>query len=137
MILILFLWLFNLNCFLLPIKAVNEMSAPPIAQYSWPSRKKLIVYHASWRTYSNFNVKDIPIDNISDINYAFYKLQQDPQSGFYVPVTRDPWADHDKRFTDVSEGVLPLDSWNDQGTKFGNFNQFMKLKNQGKMFNFG
>ncbi|KAJ3042036.1 hypothetical protein HDV00_008329 [Rhizophlyctis rosea] len=88
-----------------------------------------------------FQVKDIPIQYISDINYAFFDLKPDPQTGFYVPTTGDAWADTDKRFTDSNEGIPPPDTWNDDPTQpiqlYGNLGQFLKLKKLGLQFNLG
>ena len=47
----------------------------------------------------NYQVKDIPIHLISDINYAFMDLKLN-SDGHYVPVLSDPWADVDKTFGD-------------------------------------
>eukprot|EP00842_Homolaphlyctis_polyrhiza_P004192 jgi/Hompol1/4774/HPOL_003868-RA len=91
-----------------------------------------------WSTYDrNFQVRDIPIHFISDINYCFLDLQPDPKTGFYVPVLMDPWADTDKPFTNPSDSVPPVDTDDDElpttlpvGAKLlrGNLGQFAKLK---------
>ncbi|KAJ3349382.1 hypothetical protein HDU83_000610 [Entophlyctis luteolus] len=91
---------------------------------------RLIVYHTSWACYGRaFQVKDIAIDAISDINYAFWDLREGP-GGFYVPASPDAWADTDKRYL-AGEGVEPPDSWSDSNPYHGNFGQFMKLKSIG------
>ena len=105
--------------------------------YNWPSDKKLILYFTNWGVYGrNFQVKDIPIDNVTGINYGFYDLKQNTQ-GNYVPTTGDSWADTDQRYTTADKGLLPLDTWNDNTGFYGNFGQFKKLKDQGKKFNLG
>ncbi|KAI9334300.1 glycoside hydrolase [Obelidium mucronatum] len=97
------------------------------------STKRLIYYHTNWACYGrNFQVKDIPIDCISDINYSFFDLRE--KNGFLVPTSSDPWADTDKRYG-PGEGVSPSDS--DADAYFGQFGQFLKLKRQGKQFRLG
>jgi chitinase len=105
--------------------------------FSWPSGKKLILYFTNWGIYGrNFQVKDIPADHITGINYAFYDLRQDP-NGFYVPTTGDSWADYEQRFTTPEKGLPPLDNWNENRAFYGNFGQLKKLKDSGKQFNIG
>jgi len=117
------------------MKKLSSNAHPRV--FKWPSDKKLIVYHTNWSTYArNFQVKDLPIDYISDINYAFFDLRQNT-NGFYVPTSGDPWADTDCRFTDPEKGLQPLDSWDSNEKYFGNFGQFKKLKDSGKKFNLG
>ncbi|ORY40253.1 glycoside hydrolase [Rhizoclosmatium globosum] len=97
------------------------------------SSKRLILYHTNWACYGrSFQVKDLPIDYITDINYSFFDLRE--KGGFLVPTSSDPWADTDKRYG-PGEGVAPADS--DADGYFGQFGQFMKLKRQGKRFRFG
>ncbi|KAJ3391261.1 hypothetical protein HDU92_009121 [Lobulomyces angularis] len=103
------------------------------------ARKKLIVYHTNWSMYGrNYHVSNLPIDKITDINYAFLDLKQsDAYENFFVPTLSDPWSDVDKRYTDDTS-VPPPDTWNDDNSfPFGNFGQFVKLKKLGKKFNFG
>jgi GH18 family chitinase len=64
-------------------------------------------------------------------------LIRDPTTGYYLPESNDPWADFQKRYTTAAEGVLPLDPSSGGTGPFGNFGQFIKLKNAGKKFNFG
>jgi chitinase len=104
------------------------------------NKKRVILYHTNWSCYQrNYQVKDIPINLITDINYAFYDLRDcnnnnnnnNNNQSSKVPTSSDPWADYEKRYTDEKEGLLPLDSWNDQpgpGQFYGNFGQFKKLK---------
>jgi chitinase len=116
----------------------SDVEAKSTAIFKWPSDKKLIVYHTNWSTYGrNYQVKDIPIEYISDINYAFYDLRQNT-NGNYIPTTGDAWADTDQRFTDASKGLRPLDNWNTpEGAMYGNFGQFQKLRDSGAKFNLG
>lgn len=75
---------------------------------------------------------------MSDVNYAFFDLVQDPVSKLYLPDSSDPWADFQKRFTTPDIGVLPLDpAYGDDTAVYGNFGQFIKLREAGKKFNFG
>ncbi|KAJ3254555.1 hypothetical protein HK103_007109 [Boothiomyces macroporosus] len=108
-------------------------------QENWNSGKKLIVYHTNWACYGrNFQVKDLPVNYISDINYSFLDLKPNAQ-GFYVPAFSDPWSDVDKRYGDPKESVQPLDHQQpaNPGEYFGNLGQFMKLKRAGYKFNLG
>jgi len=53
------------------------------------SRKKCIVYHTNWANYArDFQVKDIPLQGITDIAYAFFNLQ-DSGGGLYKIVSGD------------------------------------------------
>ncbi|KAH6598616.1 hypothetical protein BASA50_003652 [Batrachochytrium salamandrivorans] len=120
----------------------NLMSNPPsAAQVSYGvTGKKLILYHTNWATYDRkFQVRDLPINYISDINYAFIDLVKGP-SGFYVPTLSDDWADKDKRFQVPEESVPPLDP-SDNGVPsqqyFGNFGQFRNLKQLQPNFSLG
>ncbi|KAI8812670.1 glycoside hydrolase superfamily [Cladochytrium replicatum] len=148
----------------------------------WPSRKKLIIYHANWYCsiritvhpiliarliqvllcpqFSGQGVWDIPIDYVSDrmrylfplvllanqtllsqVNYAFWDLRDDPtHTGFLVPTAPDAWADVDKRYTEAKDAVTPLDSWDESNPKpyYGNFGKFLNPKqHHGKLFNLG
>lgn len=103
-------------------------------RYTTPTGKTVLMYHANWVNYGrNFQVKDLPIDYIPDIAYAFFNLKNGP-NGWEI-VTGDSWADFDKRYTG-DQSVAPPDSWNDSDSSFfGLFGQFMKLKKAGKKFN--
>ena len=55
------------------------------------SRKKCIVYHTNWANYArNFQVKDIPLQGITDVAYAFFNLQ-DAGGGLYKIVSGDTY----------------------------------------------
>jgi chitinase len=112
----------------------QEFSTSAIAldeYYETPSGKKFVLYHTNWATYGrNFQVKDLPIDYIPEIAYAFFNVDA------YGNITSgDTWADFDKRFTDPATGVQPLDDWNSNSGYYGNLGQFRKLKEGGKKFN--
>jgi len=66
------------------------------------------------------------------VAYAFVNVTADAQV-----VTIDSWADFDRPFNDATIGVTPLDSTNDPaGTVHGAIGQFLKLRKQGKAFDF-
>ena len=89
------------------------------------TQKSFTVYHTEWSTYGrNYQVCDLPINFIPAISYAFVNV--DASGNVMIA---DPYATIEKRFTD--KGVLPLDNWNENGPFYGNFNQFLKLKQQG------
>ncbi|KAI8924379.1 glycoside hydrolase [Entophlyctis helioformis] len=95
-----------------PAPGPNGLATQPLdtQQVNWASGKKLILYHTNWATYGRkFQVKDLPIQFISDINYAFFDIKRDDVTGAFIPVSSDPWADTDKRWTDPRESVPPLD----------------------------
>jgi chitinase len=83
-----------------------------------------------WSCYArNFQVKNIPEDVI-DIQYNFWNINES-----FDLVPGDKWSDLDKRF--VTDGILPYDSWDNDGTEnfYGNFRQFKKLLNNGRQLN--
>jgi chitinase len=56
------------------------------------SGKKVILYHTNWANYArNFQVKDIAIQGVSDIAYAFFNLQ-DSGGGNYVIASGDTYS---------------------------------------------
>lgn len=87
-------------------------------------------YHTNWSNYAarNFQVKDLPIDYMHTVAYAFFDCKEDGQV-----LTIDPYADFQKNYTD---GIPPQDTWNDPEDGKGNFGQFTKLKKLGHKFNF-
>lgn len=98
--------------------------------FNTPTGKRAIYYHTSWSNYGrDFQVKDIP-EGVVDISYAFWDVNPDG-----TIKTGDAWADTDKRYTDSSKGVEPLDSWNTESPFYGNFGQFKKLKDSGRQLN--
>ena len=54
---------------------------------------KSILYHANYVNYAprNFQVKDVPIQGVTDIAYAFFNLQ-DSGGGNYVIVSGDTYV---------------------------------------------
>jgi GH18 family chitinase len=56
------------------------------------TRKKAILYHTNWANYArNFQVKDIPIEGITDIAYAFFNLK-DSGNGNWVITSGDTYS---------------------------------------------
>ena len=73
----------------------NYLQPPSYKEFSLldsPSemcRKKCILYHTDWANYArNFQVKDIPIQAVTDIAYAFFNLQ-DSGGGAWVITAGD------------------------------------------------
>ena len=55
------------------------------------SKKKVILYHANWSNYArNFQVKDIAIQAVTDVAYAFFNLS-DSGGGNYVIASGDTY----------------------------------------------
>jgi len=92
---------------------------------------KIVEYFCNWGVYDrNYFVKDLPIDYINDIAYAFFNIQQ--VNGRWSVVVSDPWSDTDRVYSD---GIPPQGSWNDPaGTVQGCFRQFRNLRASGKQF---
>lgn len=109
------------------------MSAvPPAVQYSPPSGKRAVYYLTDWSIYGRkYFPKDIPIDRVTDIVYAFFNISAngDIFSG-------DPDASFENML--IGNGVEPQNSWWPESPRKhrGIFGQFVKLKEQGKKFNF-
>lgn len=96
--------------------------------------KRAVYYYTSWSIYARkYFVKDIPIDYITDLVYAFYNIVKKDED-IWVIESGDKWADLEKVFVE-GESVKPADTWNDGLPYHGNFGQFKKLKNLGKNFN--
>lgn len=94
---------------------------------------EVVVYHTNWSTYGrNFQVKDLPMDAITTLSYAFFNLSE-VRPGEWEIVSGDTYSDFDKRFTG-SDSVQPPDSWNETAPYYGNFGQLRKLRQQGKSF---
>ena len=94
-----------------------------------PTGKRAIYYHTSWATYGrDFNVKDLPIDKLTDVAYSFFNVASDGTVS-----SGDQWADFDNPY--VGKGVLPENTWDSPKTDLGNLGQFRKLKNAGHKFN--
>ena len=104
--------------------------ATPAAQYVPPKGKRAIYYHTSWSNYGrNFQVKDLPIDYITDVAYAFFNVGTDGKV-----FSGDAWADFDNPL--IGKGVEPQNNWESPKDCLGNLGQFNKLRKQGKKFNF-
>jgi chitinase len=90
--------------------------------YKNPKNKRAIYFFTQWSIYArSFNISDIP-DTVTDIYYSFFDVEATGNI-----VSRDTYADTEKRFTD--SGLLPYDSWNDDNKGiYGNFGQFIKLQ---------
>ena len=74
---------------LLSLPARNNL--PSLSKPEEMSRKKCIVYHTNWANYArNFQVKDIPLQGITDVAYAFFNLQ-DAGGGLYKIVSGDTY----------------------------------------------
>lgn len=86
-------------------------------------------YYTSWSIYDRqYLVKDLPIEKMPRIAYAFFDARPDPhKEGILIPTSGDPWADFDKRFMSP-DSVEPPDSWTDGEPYHGTFGQFKKLK---------
>ncbi|KAI9003133.1 glycoside hydrolase [Gaertneriomyces semiglobifer] len=112
-----------------------------MSAFAFPTGKRLILYHTNWATYArNYQIRDLPINFITDINYAFMDIRPDGPGGALVPALTDAWADTDKRYTDPQSCVPPPDSWDEDPSNvgpWGNFGQLLKLKKMGKPFGLG
>ena|SRR5437667_1406837 len=64
--------------------------------------KKCILYHADWVNYArNFQVKDIPIEKVTDIAYAFFNLQ-DSGKGAWIITPGDSYPLHSPHGTTLT-----------------------------------
>ena len=53
--------------------------------------KRVILYHTNWANYGrNFQVKDIPVQGVTDIAYAFFNLK-DEGGGNWVITSGDTY----------------------------------------------
>ena len=67
----------------------SDKDFPSLDSPSEMSRKKCILYHTDWANYArNFQVKDIPIQAVTDIAYAFFNLK-DSGGGAWVITAGD------------------------------------------------
>ena len=83
-------------------------------------------YFASWDVYGRgYEVKNIPADGVTHLNYAFGMETAD---GLCAPA--DPWADFQRPIWDGANSVdgVADDPSNPNQHLFGNFNQLRKLK---------
>ena len=100
----------------------------PATFYSYP--KHSLVYHTNWACYArNYQVKDLPIDYITDVAYAFFNVNADG-----TVVSGDAWADYQNPF--VGKSVNKSIGYNSAACELGNLGQFRDLLvNQKKKFN--
>ncbi|GAA1949819.1 glycoside hydrolase family 18 protein [Microbacterium deminutum] len=93
--------------------------------------KVVSAYFADWDVYGRgYFVKDIPVDKLNVIQYAFGVPSYDPASGAVGCQILDPWADFQQVYwggENTVDGVADDPSNPDQHL-FGNFNQLQKLK---------
>jgi chitinase len=107
---------------------MSNLAAP---YHETPTGKHVVVYETNWSIYGRgYFVKDIPIDAISDVAYAFFNLGPDGKI-----FSGDAWADFDQPF--VGKGVEPQNRYDPvpQKTDLGLLGQYKKLQTAGKKFN--
>jgi chitinase len=88
-------------------------------------------YFADWDVYGRgYFVKDIPVDRLNVIQYAFGVPGFDPATGAPSCDILDPWADYQQVYWTGETTVdgVPDDPDNPDQHLFGNFNQLAKLK---------
>jgi chitinase len=92
------------------------VSATSLAAPSGPVEgKKIVGYFVEWGIYGrNYNVADIPADQLTHLNYAFAKINEAGECALV-----DSGAAIDKSFPGDSQG---------NGVLRGNFNQLLQLK---------
>lgn len=71
--------------------------------------QKIIGYYAGWKCYSNYEPKNIPVEKLTHINYAFANIENGEV------VLGDKWADIEKPYGD-EDSKCPIK---------GNFNQLL------------
>jgi len=94
-------------------------------------KKVVTAYFADWDVYDRgYFVKDIPVDKLNVIQYAFGVPGYDEATGAVSCAPVDPWADYQQVYwgpENTVDGVADDPSNPDQHL-FGNFNQLQKLK---------
>lgn len=112
------------------------VAAPPAqASSSAPKpdgpKKVVTAYFADWNVYGRgYFVKDIPVDKLNVIQYAFGVPGYDEATGRASCDVLDPWADYQQVYwtgDNTVDGVADDPSNPDQHL-FGNFHQLRKLK---------
>ncbi|RKO94518.1 glycoside hydrolase [Blyttiomyces helicus] len=104
-------------------------SAVASPYYETPTKKHGVFYHTNWSCYArNYQVKDLPISNMTDIVYAFFNIAADGTVS-----SGDTWADFQNPF--IGNGVPPQNTWSSPSNDLGLFGQFQKLRQQGSTFN--
>ncbi|ODQ51084.1 hypothetical protein SAICODRAFT_72980 [Saitoella complicata NRRL Y-17804] len=106
---------------------------PPF--FSSPTGKHCILYHTNWCNYArSFNVKDLPIDSVTDICYAFFNLAPSiDNANLWVITSGDRWADFENPF--MGKGAPPENTWQSPPQDLGNLGQFRKLLASGARIN--
>src|SRR5689334_13334151 len=109
------------------IPAAQASAAPASAA----PRKVVSAYFADWDVYGRgYYAKDIPVDKLNVIQYAFGVPGFDPATGAVSCDILDPWADYQQVYwtgDNTVDGVADNPDNPDQHL-FGNFNQLRKLK---------
>jgi chitinase len=107
------------------------MSVPNAIRHDTPSGKRAIYYYPNWVCYQrDYQVKDLPLDKITDLAYAFFDIEA---SGNVL--SRDEWADFQNPL--VGKGVEPQNKWDPPSPPhhLGLLGQLMKVKEAGKKLN--
>ncbi|MBB5869958.1 chitinase [Allocatelliglobosispora scoriae] len=111
--------------------ATPAMAAPAATQNSanQAPQKVISAYFADWDVYGRgYFVKDIPVDKLNVIQYAFGVPTFDAATETPGCSVLDPWADFQQVYWDGTNSVDGLgDNYPDQKL-YGNFNQLKKLK---------
>jgi chitinase len=93
--------------------------------------KVVTAYFADWDVYGRgYYVKNIPVDKLNVVQYAFGVPGFDPATGTPSCDILDPWADYQQVYwtgDNTVDGVAD-DPDNPDQHLFGNFNQLVKLK---------
>jgi len=100
------------------------MSVPAAVQSKAPSGKRAVYYYPAWATYQrNYQIKDIPVDHITDIAYSFFNISSDG-----TVFSGDEWADFDNPY--IGKGVEPQNKWDPPSPPhhLGLLGQLWKLK---------
>ena len=88
--------------------------------YKRRSMRSKTFVHVSHGILINYFVKDLPIDNITDIAYAFFNIDETGKT-----YSGDPWADFDQTF--IGKGVEPQNTWDSPPEDLGIIGQFCPL----------
>ncbi|RHA44352.1 glycoside hydrolase family 18 protein [Cellulomonas rhizosphaerae] len=109
----------------------QSAQASPSKPHPDAPKKVVTAYFADWDVYGRgYYVKDIPVDKLNVIQYAFGVPKYDPATGAASCDVLDPWADYQQVYwgpENTVDGVADNPSNPDQHL-FGNFNQLQKLK---------
>ncbi len=87
----------------------------PATKYVPPTGKNVIYYHTNWSMYGRkYQVSDLPIDNITDLSWAFFDVKEDG-----TVYSKDEWSEY---------GSEP-------GNQKGGLGKLFQLRQAGKRFN--